>query len=497
MRKILIVFLCLLNYSGFAQNKTFIVDTTFKPYFDIRNQIAPSMSDIYENPTDGRIYIGGDFESYYGSTPYQGSVCYHRDGSLFNAYSFQFSPRRIGSIVRVNDTIFAFTVIYNTVLRDTLGNGIGYQWRLNYLKSVKCGRGGYFFSDGSSLFANGDDNWGVPCPIINPPDTFPGRYIIKLTPQGLWDSTFVPDANDAPDGFFRYDSNRIIIYGTQHKFKVYDGVAVNAMCRIYLDGTIDTSFHSPLLDTNTFGIARPVLVDTDGSFFIIGRFLLKDSSHYSSLAKIHKDGTLDTTFMNFGAASNSFTAGVNDIAPTDDGGYLIGGSFTSYQGYFKNGIVKVDSNGKVEPQYFTAAGPDSGDFKGVEQPAGVSQILKSKFGGYYVTGNFLKWDGKPVQPIVRLKLVNTTGINENERTKADVKVYPNPTNESIYIQLLGQHKIQELQLLTAYGKLVQRKWQLHNKKNIHLKLNHLKAGIYFIRMELDNGEMVNKKIIKL
>src|SRR5690554_2278195 len=256
-----------------------------------------------------------------------------------------------GVIIVVSPNILALTRFYTT-LRDTFGYGTGNQWRPNYVKTIKCSTGiPYFFSDGSSLFANGDDNWGVPCPIINPPDTFPGRHIIKLTPQGLWDSTFVPDANDAPDGFFGYDSNRIIIYGTQHKFKVYDGVAVNAMCRIYLDGTIDTSFHSPLLDTNTFGIARPVFVDTDGSFFIIGRFLLKDSSHYSSLAKIHKDGTLDTTFMNFGAASNSFTAGVNDIAPTDDGGYLIGGDFTSYQGYFKNGIVKVDSNGKVEPQY--------------------------------------------------------------------------------------------------------------------------------------------------
>ena len=61
MRKILIVFLCLLNYSGFAQNKTFVVDTTFKPFFDIRTQAAPNIADIYESKSR-KLYITGSFE---------------------------------------------------------------------------------------------------------------------------------------------------------------------------------------------------------------------------------------------------------------------------------------------------------------------------------------------------------------------------------------------------------------------------------------------------
>src|SRR5690554_1647264 len=61
MRKILIVLLCLLSYSGFAQNKTFIVDTTFKPFFDIRAQRYPYISDIYESKSR-KLYITGSFE---------------------------------------------------------------------------------------------------------------------------------------------------------------------------------------------------------------------------------------------------------------------------------------------------------------------------------------------------------------------------------------------------------------------------------------------------
>src|SRR5690554_245421 len=61
MRKILIVLLCLLSYSGFAQNKNFIVDTTFKPFFDIRAQPYPYISDIYESKSR-KLYITGNFE---------------------------------------------------------------------------------------------------------------------------------------------------------------------------------------------------------------------------------------------------------------------------------------------------------------------------------------------------------------------------------------------------------------------------------------------------
>jgi hypothetical protein len=204
----LLVFCIILLGVGLSA-QSLVLDPTFQSHFDFRTTLGPIVGDIYENPPDGRIYVAGNFSFHNGQTPYSGSLCYNRNGSLYT--SFQ-SLGAWGPITRVNDSI----LYIHDYLRDTLGNVLNNNiWKLNRLKTVRCGWGNlpFFFKDGPALIANGKDNWGVPCNIINPPDTFPGRIIIKLTPTGLWDSTFTPDASGSPRRFTRYDSNRIIISG--------------------------------------------------------------------------------------------------------------------------------------------------------------------------------------------------------------------------------------------------------------------------------------------
>src|SRR5690606_11968969 len=95
-------------------------------------------------------------------------------------------------------------------------------------------------------FSNLRDNSGKPCFIINPTDTVPGQHIIKVTPEGLWDSSFTHISIRQPTGFFPYDSNRILAYGHPWRLTQYDGKKVDGFFRIFLDGTLDTNFHSPL-----------------------------------------------------------------------------------------------------------------------------------------------------------------------------------------------------------------------------------------------------------
>src|SRR5690554_1573222 len=407
-----------------------------------------------------------------------------------------------GVIIVVSPNILALTRFYTT-LRDTFGYGTGNQWRPNYVKTIKCSTGiPYFFSDGSSLFANGDDNWGVPCPIVNPPDTFPGRHIIKLTPQGLWDSTFVPDANAAPQGFLPYDSNRIFIYGQPFKFTHYNGKRVNGLCRIYLDGTLDTTFTSPMSDSIANNFFYPNLVEKDGGFIITGDFLLKKYPHqYLHLVRCNADGSLDSTFMNLSGPKDTINtpnrAGTSPIAPTDDGGYIVGGYFNNYQGYAKNCIAKIDSNGKVEPQYFTSQGPDSASILGHVSLPSIDIILKSKFGGYYVAGSFLKWDGKPVQPIIRLKLVNTTGINENETANSKVKLYPNPTDGELSVAVKGKfdNQVLQFQLRNLLGQVVFKKQMSSAKSNFNLEMLGKGVFVYEI-IHKDERIAVGKLVIQ-
>ena len=489
-----------------CQAQSFQLDSTFQPFFDIRNQNGAQINDIHESKQNGKIYLAGNFKNFDAQSNYDGLVCYLKNGQLCNNFS-ALGSGNISSISKINDTTFYIARSGIGGFIDSTGNSLRFSsWRMNALKSVRCATGvPYFFTDGSSLFANTSDNSGDPCDIGFPDSTNPGSHIMKLTPEGLWDSSFVVKSNSAPIGFVRYDSNRLLIYGNPRIFKTYEGVQIDGMCRIFLDGTLDTSFHSPLLDTSAGSLLFPPQVQGNGSFFLMGTFLLKDKVTYHSLVKVNSNGTLDTNFMNFfGAADSTRPEGyITTIAPTPDKGYLVGGRFTHYQGLQRPSIAKIDSNGKAQPFMFSTGGPDSADFFGAVDHPTVKIILASQFGGYYVGGTFLSWDDKPSQPIVRLTgldsadLVDTnTSVHEIKSIENQVNIYPNPANESVTIQAAEQAEIVEIQLFSLHGKTVPIDVLKATNSLVSIQLSTLKSGIYIIQVKLHNGLTLRKKLVK-
>jgi hypothetical protein len=360
-----------------------------------------------------------------------------------------------------------------------------------------------------------------PCPIINAPDTFPGRHLVKVTPQGLWDSTFAAFPNYPPSGVIRYDSNRLLVYGSPSQFTHYNGVRVNGLCRIFHDGSLDTTFTSPMVDTSAFNVIIPRLPDSSGKIFLCGKFLIKDyPNQHNTLVRLTMDGQLDTTFsFNNGPTHNLIHGGATVITKTTDGGYLVGGSFNSYQGVTVSSIAKIDSIGSLEPQYFTAGGPDSSSVNTVGIPS-VNVILKSKLGGYYVAGNFLKWDGQASQPIVRITGLNTTvGLEKTglrAESRSEVLIYPNPSNGIFKIE--SEVGIESIEVYNIQGALIisdterfKLRPSIHFERSskhsgcnlnctevpeIQLNLTDSPKGIYFLKVELKNGAFVTKKVVK-
>ncbi|MFT6167842.1 MAG: hypothetical protein ACJASF_002552 [Vicingaceae bacterium] len=511
MKRILIISLfILLGLGSFAQS--FVVDTTFQPFFDIRAQTNPIINGIYEDQRSGRLYVAGNFSSNFIGRFYDGLVTYDSLGQLSLPFRFgNGSPFGNGVSDITYNSINRLTVHYSGSIGfiDTTGNWSypNFNWLQNRTRTVACGTGRPLaFPNGSSLFANGRDGTGKACKIIQGTDTFPGRHIIKLTPQGFWDSTFNHDATYGnPDGFFQYDSNRIIIYGNPLRFTHYDSIPIEGMCRIYLDGTLDTTFTSPI-NPNIFWITAVDNVQHDGKFFLIGSTYLKGDTIKTPLARINPDGSIDATFQYRNGAVDVINGfeGINTVVTTEDKGYLVGGYFTHYQGVQRKSIVKLDSNGLLEPQYFTALGPDSADpflfrsFQGM-----VSKIILSKFGGYYVGGNFLKWDGQASQPLIKITGLNggiPVGIDEtllaSTFTEQDmVKVYPNPANGIVTFE--SEVGIETVEVYDLRGKLLQNSFKLLNSRSVtEVDLTNFNSGIYFLKLMMENGEGVTKKIIK-
>ena len=504
MRKSIIVLIILLNIQIFGKKTellaqpSFSMDTTFQPFFDLRPQPRGGPTyDLWENPTNGNLHIAGNFRYFIGNDPYYSILTTHRDGSRnFNYIGFGGSGYTF--IYPFNDSVLILGTGggggYSPM--DLKGNPIWTNWFQNYRQTVSCSHAywPYFFPNGSSLMTNvWYANTSV-CPIKNPPDTFPSQPIIKVDSLGFYDSTFKHTTNGTVDGFKQYDSTRLFAFGLLREFTEYDGQTVNGICRIYMDGTLDTTFKSPVLPGN--GRVRAELVEPDGKTFIVGNFQLVDyPNRWFSLCRLNVDGSVDTTFNNLGCPVDSNrigTAGIGSVGSvikTPDNGYLLGGGFNQVQGYAKNSLVKLDSLGNIEPQYFTSRGPDT--THAWKMQGGISKIVESKFGGYYVLGDWTYWDGVPAQPIIRLHEMQVVGLKEQQQSGALLKVYPNPVQEQLYLEFLPNARITSIQLYDLQGKVVQ---SFHHKVN-SIAVNGLKNGIYFLKVISEHGVSTEKVVV--
>ncbi len=477
---------------------SFSIDSSFSPTLDFTGLEVfggGSVNDVWENPKNAQIYLAGDFNRIFNGKRYDGNVCFTSNGSICYLYDGS-SGSDLLRIFPISDTTLISLGPSSLYQRKYNGEITKTSWFWNLFKSVPCKRGysPYFFKDGSALMANGKASTNH-CNPKYMGDTLPHQYIVKVDPQGIYDSTFNHTMNDYPTGFFSYDSNQILIYGLPRRFTVYEGITIDGICRTDLNGDLDTTFISIFNPGN--GGFYPELVQSDGKILIRGNFQLKNyPGQWFSLIRLKVDGSLDTTFMNFGGPIDStLIAGSNvlSIVKTPDKGYLVAGYFNKYQGYAKNGIAKIDSNGKVEPQYFTSIGPDSSVRR--NGAAGIHKIIPSINGGYYLGGSWRYWDGKPTQPIIKIHGLNTgVGLDDknlHKKTQYLNTIYPNPTNAIINLEWLPNQKINQISLFDLQGRLIK---NYANKVN-QINLESIENGIYFLKVFGEEGVEV-RKIVK-
>jgi len=95
--------------------------------------------------------------------------------------------------------------------------------------------------------------------------------------------------------------------------------------------------------------------------------------------------------------------------------------------------------------------------------------------------------------IVSLMLIFTggTGIEEVEVTNADIKVYPNPTLGEVTIEA---EQMSHVELYDTEGRRLQDYYA--NSDKLHINLNHLSTGMYYLRIHTPNGVTIQKVVKK-
>lgn len=80
---------------------------------------------------------------------------------------------------------------------------------------------------------------------------------------------------------------------------------------------------------------------------------------------------------------------------------------------------------------------------------------------------------------------------DDETIKQNIQLYPNPTSDTIYIKSTNEIDFKRITLTNVLGQV------LFEKKSVNkIDLSYFKKGIYFIKIEDDNGNQISYKIIK-
>lgn len=98
--------------------------------------------------------------------------------------------------------------------------------------------------------------------------------------------------------------------------------------------------------------------------------------------------------------------------------------------------------------------------------------------------------------IVKLMADSDVGI-DNRISNNTLSIYPNPANEKTYVTIPEDQPLKGLELLNSMGQVVMN-YELANTRSnstIEIDLVNLNPGVYFIKVYLENGTMIAKRLV--
>ncbi len=187
-------------------------------------------------------------------------------------------------------------------------------------------------------------------------------------------------------------------------FTSFDGVtSLSRVARLNNDGTLDQTFSTGDITGPTFPKVAALAVQADGKILAGGNFTEYDGTPQAGLVRLHPDGSRDTSFKTgAGFERNSGIGTVSALIVQDDGKIIVGGYFNKYDGATAESIVRLDTNGDIDPSFATGSG-----FINRE----VYVMTLQDDGKILIGGNFDSYNG--TQGIRKLVRLNSDGTIDN------------------------------------------------------------------------------------
>ncbi|MFZ6053249.1 PQQ-dependent sugar dehydrogenase [Halocola ammonii] len=89
---------------------------------------------------------------------------------------------------------------------------------------------------------------------------------------------------------------------------------------------------------------------------------------------------------------------------------------------------------------------------------------------------------------IQTNTVDLTNVSVEENTKGEIKVYPNPTSDSIFVE--GVEKNSRLEIVNSAGQIIEVQFNFQDASRAFADVSNLPSGMYFIRVQGSDSSVV-------
>lgn len=410
-----------------------IIDETFNTGTGFNGKIYTSYIQ-----SDGKIIVGGSFTTYNGVSSGR-LIRLNSDGSQDTTFNttvgattgiiYKISPQTDGKIIIVGSFTKYNNVTVNRIARVLPDGGLDVSFltgsgslsNITNVEVLSDGRivlvGNFVSFKGVSvnrivcLFSDGsiDNNFNIGIGFNDDVNAMAvqsdgkiilgGKFtdyngnnanrIIRIHPNGTLDNSFFSGSGFSADAVqtIKIDPfGNIMIAGSFTGF--YNGTAVNRICLLNPEGTLNADF-----DIGSGAASASVLAlenDTEGVWYVGGSFSVFDGLNQGKLAKINPDGDHDIGYLSAGVG---FDSSVFKVVPLSNKKTMVFGNFTKFNGSFASRVARVLENGLFDASF------NSGQL-------GANNLIKSAVlqvdGKIIFGGNFTKYNETVSNRVVRI-----------------------------------------------------------------------------------------------
>ncbi|MGQ2984048.1 T9SS type A sorting domain-containing protein [Flavobacterium sp.] len=294
--------------------------------------------------------------------------------------------------------------------------------------------------------------------------------ICRINANGTLDNTFTVGvgANERIREVALQPDGKIIVVGD---FTEYSGVTVGRIVRLNANGSVDTTFNSG--GSGALSKIWTVKLQPDNKILIGGEFQAYNGTAAKRIARLNTNGLLENAAFNTANAANST---VMTIFVENNGQIIIGGSFNAYGNVGRSNFARINADATLDTSFTIGTGFDNW----------VNSIERQTDGKLLLGGNFTTFDGNAKNRIIRF----TSGTMGNEQFDiASIAVYPNPATDNLSvsnIEAIGDYTITDLN-----GRIVEQ----NTAKGNSIGVSSLRSGIYLLSFTKD-GRAVTQKFIR-